>query len=129
VVLTNVALDHTQYLGETVEKIAYEKLASLRRGAVLVLGSDDPRVEEIARREADRIGAKLVGVGDVGEEELSAFGFVPYAARDVGLGFAAAEVLLDRTLSHDERKKGRTPRNGGVARAVRGACGSAGFRW
>lgn len=113
VVLTNVALDHTQYLGETVEEIAYEKLASLRRGAVLVLGSDDPRVEEIARREADRIGAKLIEVGDVGEKEISAFGFVPYAARDVGLGFAATEVLLDRTLSHDEMKS--------AARRVMGA--------
>ena len=105
VVLTNVALDHTEYLGDTIEEIACEKLASLRRGAILVLGSDDPRVEEIARREAGRVGAKITEVGDVGEEELSAFGFVPYAARDVGFGFAAAEVLLDRALSHRERKR------------------------
>jgi len=105
VVLTNVALDHTQYLGETVEEIAREKLASLRQGGILVLGSDDPRVREIARHEAGRVGARLVSIGGVGEEEISAFGFVPYAARDVGLGFAAAEVLLDRTLSRDERKR------------------------
>jgi dihydrofolate synthase / folylpolyglutamate synthase len=113
VVLTNVALDHTQYLGGTIEEIACEKLASVRRGAVLVLGSDDPRVEEIARREVGRVGARLARVGNVGEEEISALGFVPYAARDVGLGFAAAEVLLDRALSHGERGK--------AARRVMGA--------
>src|SRR3954452_16056782 len=41
VVLTNVGLDHTEYLGDTVEKIAEEKLASLRHGSVLVLGTED----------------------------------------------------------------------------------------
>src|ERR687890_531928 len=49
VVLTNVALDHTEYLGETVEEIAEEKLASLRRGAILVLGSDKGRIIDLAR--------------------------------------------------------------------------------
>lgn len=112
VVLTNVALDHTQYLGDTVEEIAREKLASLRRGTTLVLGSDDPRVAEIAGREAGRVGARVVGIGGVGEEEISAFGLVPYAARDVGLGFVAAEVLLERALSRDERKR--------AARGVKG---------
>ena len=35
VVLTNVSIDHTEYLGETVEKIAEEKLASMKPGATL----------------------------------------------------------------------------------------------
>ena len=41
VVLTNVALDHTEYLGDTIEEIAVEKLASLRPGATLFLGTSD----------------------------------------------------------------------------------------
>ncbi|MCA1687510.1 MAG: bifunctional folylpolyglutamate synthase/dihydrofolate synthase, partial [Actinobacteria bacterium] len=36
VVLTNVGLDHTEYLGETIEEISDEKLASLSAGAVLI---------------------------------------------------------------------------------------------
>ncbi|MDQ3658319.1 MAG: Mur ligase family protein, partial [Actinomycetota bacterium] len=44
VVLTNVGLDHTEYLGETVEEISVEKLASLATAHTLVLGTDDPRV-------------------------------------------------------------------------------------
>jgi dihydrofolate synthase/folylpolyglutamate synthase len=37
VLLTNVALEHTDVLGETVEEIAREKLAVAREGAVVVL--------------------------------------------------------------------------------------------
>ncbi len=38
VVLTNVALEHTEHLGTTREEIAAEKLAVVRPGATLVLG-------------------------------------------------------------------------------------------
>ncbi|MGH3144751.1 MAG: bifunctional folylpolyglutamate synthase/dihydrofolate synthase [Rubrobacter sp.] len=104
VVLTNVALDHTQYLGETVEEISAEKLASLRPGTILFLGTDDERVVEVAERECSRIGARLVRIGDPGEDEISGSGLVPYAARDVGLGFAAAETLLGGKLSAEARE-------------------------
>jgi dihydrofolate synthase / folylpolyglutamate synthase len=47
VVLTNVALDHTDVLGETREQIAAEKLAVVTPGAVVVLG--EPEWQETAR--------------------------------------------------------------------------------
>jgi dihydrofolate synthase/folylpolyglutamate synthase len=104
VVLTNVALDHTRYLGETVEEIAAEKLASLRPGATLLLGTEDPRVLEVAERESRRLGARMVHLGEVGDERIAGLGFAPYAARDVGLGFEAVEILLDRALTAEARK-------------------------
>ena len=48
VVLTNVALEHVDVLGETREAIAEEKLAVVRPGAQVVLG--EPEWEEAARR-------------------------------------------------------------------------------
>src|ERR671912_529332 len=45
--LTNVSIDHTEYLGETIEEIAEEKLASLRPGATLFLGTDEREVVEL----------------------------------------------------------------------------------
>lgn len=46
-VLTNVGLDHTEYLGETRERIAAEKLAVVQPGATVVLG--EPEWEGLAR--------------------------------------------------------------------------------
>jgi dihydrofolate synthase / folylpolyglutamate synthase len=103
VVLTNVGLDHMQYLGETVEEISHEKLASLSAGAVLVLGTDDPRVLAAARERCEAVGARLVEAA-AGEKPISAY-LPPYAARDARLGFRAAEVLLDRVLTEEERER------------------------
>lgn len=99
VVLTNVGLDHTEYLGDTVEEIAGEKLASLRQGAVLVLGTGDPRVVEVARKAAERVGARVVEHEGMGEPEE-----IPYLVRNERLGMRAAEVLLGRSLRRDERE-------------------------
>jgi len=37
-VITNIALDHTQWLGDTREKIAYEKAGILRQGRPIIFG-------------------------------------------------------------------------------------------
>ena len=97
VVLTNVALDHTEYLGDTVEKIAEEKLASLTPGATLYLGTDDGRVADIASTRCRLVGADLVEVaGSTGD--TTSHGLAPYAAGDVGLGLEVAESLLTTSL-------------------------------
>jgi dihydrofolate synthase/folylpolyglutamate synthase len=49
VVLTNVGLEHTRWLGPTIADIASEKLAVVRPGATLILGDDTPEVVELAR--------------------------------------------------------------------------------
>ncbi|MBJ7331438.1 MAG: hypothetical protein JHC95_16210 [Solirubrobacteraceae bacterium] len=61
VVLTNVGLEHTRWLGPTVADIAREKLAVVPEGGTLVLGADlhpDARAE--ADEVAERKGATIV---------------------------------------------------------------------
>jgi dihydrofolate synthase/folylpolyglutamate synthase len=59
-VLTSVGLDHTEWLGESKEEIAREKLAVLRDHTKLVVGRLDPGIEELARGVALERGAELV---------------------------------------------------------------------
>src|SRR5687767_15889055 len=56
VVLTNVGLEHTRWLGPTVEDIAREKLAVVRPGATLVLGDVPDTVAAQARDTGAQIG-------------------------------------------------------------------------
>ena len=109
VVLTNVSIDHTEYLGETVEEIAEEKLAGLRPGATLFLGTDESRIVDLAHRACRRVGARLVLPGQVGENAPFP-GLAPYEADDVRLGISVAESLLERGLPAGVEQK--------VARAV-----------
>lgn len=93
VVLTNVGLDHAEYLGGTVEEISHEKLASVSPGSVLVLGTDDPVVGGIARDRCGEVGARLVQAA-AGGLRVPLPGLPPFASRDAALGLRAAEVLL-----------------------------------
>jgi dihydrofolate synthase / folylpolyglutamate synthase len=112
VVLTNVSIDHTEYLGETVEEIAEEKLAGLRPGATLFLGTDESRIVDLAHSACRRVGAKLVLPGQPGEDAPFP-GLAPYEADDVRLGISVAESLLERSLPAGVEQN--------VARAVREA--------
>jgi dihydrofolate synthase/folylpolyglutamate synthase len=109
VVLTNVSIDHTEYLGETVEEIAEEKLAGLQPGATLFLGTDESRIVDLAHSACRRVGARLVLPGQVGENAPFP-GLAPYEAADVRLGISVAESLLERGLPAGVEQK--------VARAV-----------
>ena len=68
VLLTNVALEHTDVLGETREAIAREKLAVVSPGAVVVLG--EPEWEGLAREVG---AARVVVADDVARAAASAF--------------------------------------------------------
>ena len=103
VVLTNVGLDHAEYLGGTVEEVATEKLASVRTGSTLLLGTDDERVVRLAREACERVGAGLVELGDDRSWDPATSGLPEHIARNARLGMRAAEVLLGRPLRGEER--------------------------
>ncbi len=51
-VITGIALDHTSFLGDTVEKIAYEKAGIIKKGVPVLFGGNDAVAEDIIRRKA-----------------------------------------------------------------------------
>ena len=59
-VVTNVALDHTEVLGDTVDAIARDKVGIAKPGAVCVLGDPDPATVELQARLAREQGATAV---------------------------------------------------------------------
>ena len=60
VVLTNVGLEHTRWLGPTIADIAREKLAVVAPGATLVLGRADPEASAELRRSTPRRRRRIV---------------------------------------------------------------------
>ncbi|MEX2107841.1 MAG: cyanophycin synthetase [Solirubrobacterales bacterium] len=93
-VLTSVGLDHTQWLGDTEEEIAAEKLAVLRDHSTLVLGRVSPAVAALAERTAGERGARLVVAPEdpgPGVRLLAPGGF---QRRNFALACAAAEAFL-----------------------------------
>ena len=56
--ITSIDLDHTEILGDTREKLAYEKLQVARRNKPLIFGDSNPPAN--VQQVADEIGAKLL---------------------------------------------------------------------
>ena len=84
VVLTNVGLEHTRWLGPTVIDIAHEKLAVVRAGATLVTGPLDPELEPLAAA----TGARVIAAPPLEE------GPAGYQHGNFGVAVAAARAHL-----------------------------------
>jgi dihydrofolate synthase/folylpolyglutamate synthase len=73
VVLTNVAVDHVDYLGATLDLIAAEKAGIIKAGVPVVTGERSAETLEVFRRRAESVGAPLASLDEasVGEVEVS----------------------------------------------------------
>lgn len=127
-VLTGVALDHTDYLGATIDRIAAEKLAIVKPGAALVTGPLPEEAEEMAQKTAARAGGRWsaydrdfrltqtrMAVGGWYIDIEGAYGrypdlFLPLHGRhqtvNAAVATAAVEELLGRELPPDAVRRG-----------------------
>jgi len=119
-VITSIGLDHAEILGDTLEKIAGEKLGILDPESTLVVGPLDDDILKLARRTAAERGARVYEYGkdfrvEGAEQELDGwrvdlegvFGsysdlVLPVHGRhqvtNLAVAVAAVEALTDRRL-------------------------------
>jgi dihydrofolate synthase/folylpolyglutamate synthase len=57
-VIVNVALDHQEFLGDTLAEIADHKAGIIRRGDDVVVGGLAPEADRVVAAQADRVGAR-----------------------------------------------------------------------
>jgi dihydrofolate synthase / folylpolyglutamate synthase len=93
-VLTSVGLDHTEWLGESEEEIAVEKLAVLRDHSTLVLGRVSPTVAALAERTAEEHGAELIVAPEDPGPGVSLRVPGGFQRRNFALAATAAEAFL-----------------------------------
>jgi dihydrofolate synthase/folylpolyglutamate synthase len=59
-VVTPIAVDHADYLGDTVEQIAEEKAGVIKAGALVVVGRQPDEAADVLARRAIEVGATVV---------------------------------------------------------------------
>ena len=70
-VITRIGLDHCDWLGDTVEKIAAEKAGIIKPGVPVVLGANVPEVRAVVEARAKEVGAPFYYAPDLaGEGEI-----------------------------------------------------------
>ncbi|MGH2687679.1 MAG: bifunctional folylpolyglutamate synthase/dihydrofolate synthase, partial [Actinomycetota bacterium] len=127
-VVTHVAVDHVQYLGETPADIAREKAGILRPGAPAVSAEQDPAVLALLEARVAETGGELALLGrdfGVASNKLALSGralrirgtrgtydelFVPmhgaHQGSNAAVAVAASEAFLDRALDPDAVRLG-----------------------
>lgn len=68
-VITNLALEHTEYLGDTIEKIAFEKAGIIKPGCDVVLYGQSEEAQAVVRAKCGECGCELT-ITDAGQQEL-----------------------------------------------------------
>lgn len=146
VALTNVDLEHTALLGDTIAEIAAEKVAVAGPGSTLVLGpelSDEAMI--VARDHAARIGATVVTARPVAVDKTVTGGYQQAnfaTARTAATAFLGAlEPRVVRTVAREFAMPARFERiasapqtildgahNPAGARALAGSLRAAGLR-
>ncbi|WP_300694011.1 folylpolyglutamate synthase/dihydrofolate synthase family protein [uncultured Bacteroides sp.] len=58
-IITNISFDHTQFLGDTLEKIAAEKAGIIKSGIPAIIGETTPETKPVFIRKANEAGAPL----------------------------------------------------------------------
>ncbi len=62
-IITPVSIDHEQFLGDTLEKIAGEKAGIIKRGVPCVVGPQPDEAMDVIEATAARLGAPLIAHG------------------------------------------------------------------
>ena len=89
--ITPIGFDHTEYLGNTLRKIAAEKAGVIHRGAIVLTSNRDPAVLAVLKKRAARFGSPfhLVTGEEVGEVPLAGH----FQKQNAALAARAAEEL------------------------------------
>lgn len=59
-VITNIAFDHTQFLGNTLKEIAGEKAGIIKRGVPVVVGESDIKTNSVFLDKAEKMEAPII---------------------------------------------------------------------
>ncbi len=61
-VITEISIDHTDYLGDTVEKIAWEKAGIIKKGCPILYAGTSKTAENVIRTRAEELGSQMYNV-------------------------------------------------------------------
>ncbi len=74
-IITNISADHTQHLGTTLDKIAFEKAGIMKHGVPCVIGPMNPAILPVFEKRAAELSAPLYRCGHEWNYKITENGF------------------------------------------------------
>ncbi|ABB50458.1 FolC bifunctional protein [Prochlorococcus marinus str. MIT 9312] len=60
IAIGNIGLDHKEFLGDTIEKIAKEKLAVIEKNSIVISCNQNSQVENLITKKVEEVGAEII---------------------------------------------------------------------
>ena len=102
-IITNIGLDHTNLLGNTIEKIAFEKAGIIKKNTPIIIGRKQDKTKEIFKSIAKGKNAKLYYNDNPKNITTDVKG--DYQNENIGTAIKAIEVL-NWNISNEQINKG-----------------------
>ena len=102
-IITNIGLDHTNLLGNTIEKIAFEKAGIIKKNTPIIIGRKQDKTKEIFKSIAKEKNAKLYYNDNPKNITTDVKG--DYQNENIGTAIKAIEVL-NWNISNEQINKG-----------------------
>ncbi len=92
IAIGNIGIDHKEFLGDTIEKIAMEKLAVIEKNSIVISCNQDSQVEKLINKKVEEVGAEIIWKDSISNSyELGLKGIFQKQNASVALG--AIEAL------------------------------------
>ncbi len=103
----NIGIDHTEYLGDSLEKITREKVAVIEKGSLVVSCEQNTIARNIINDRVKEIGARINWVEPLNEKwDLGLKG--NFQKQNAAVAFKVAQLLIEKgwNINHNAIKKG-----------------------
>jgi dihydrofolate synthase/folylpolyglutamate synthase len=104
-VITNIGLDHTQFLGETLPEIAFEKAGIIKKNTPVVIGEKQAAVEKVFLEKARTLNAKIT-FASYADEDFDTDLLGDYQKYNAKTAVKAIHRLEGFLIDDDQIKKG-----------------------
>jgi dihydrofolate synthase/folylpolyglutamate synthase len=108
-VITNIGLDHTQFLGNTLEAVAYEKAGIIKPAVPVVIGEYTPNTKKVFLAKAIATNSEISFASDLITENFSSDLLGDYQAHNKRTVLKTIKILNSEkefNVSEDQIKRG-----------------------
>jgi len=102
IAIGNIGLDHKEFLGDTIEKIAIEKLAVIKKNSIVISCNQNNQVKKLINAKVEEVGAEIIWKDSISKRyELGLQGIFQKENASVAVG--AIEALNDLGFNIQEK--------------------------
>ena len=103
-VITNISYDHTEILGNSLEKIAYEKAGIIKKNTKIIIGERDRKTQNIFIQKADENFSDIIFASDYKTDFENSE--IEYQNKNIRTAVQVSKNLNDQNINETTIKKG-----------------------